>query len=391
MPYDVDAIRTLAAELAPSAVALRRDLHAHPELGHEEVRTTAKVIEALEAYRVPVRPRVTRTGLTAELGDEGPLVAFRADLDALPIVEMSPVEHRSTVEGLMHACGHDAHTAIGTYAAILLHRLGLDHGRARFIFQPAEEVFPGGAVEIIRDGLVDGVEAIMAFHVDPSIPARTLGLRAGTLTASSDRFEILVEGPGGHTARPHETVDTIATAARIVNDVPRLLHEQVDLRKPLVMVFGRIGGGHADNVIPASVELSGTCRTGDRDLWDSLPSMIEPLIRHVGEVSGAKITVRYQRGIPPVVNDRTMIDVFRGLYTATFGSDNIRDSYMSMGAEDFARYLDSIPGTLVRLGVGFGDRSLDLHSASFDMDESAIETGIAAAAVGVLGLIDHLG
>jgi len=387
---DIAAVHSLAEELAPAAIELRRELHAHPELGHEETRTTERVREILEAYRIPTKPRVTRTGLTAEIGEEGPLVAFRADLDALPIRELATVPYRSTVDGVMHACGHDAHTAIGTYAAVLLQRLGAPGGRTRFVFQPAEEVFPGGALEIVHDGLIDGVEAIMAFHVDPSIPAGTLGLRTGTITASSDRFEIQVEGPGGHTARPHETVDTIGTAARIVNDVPRLLYEQVDSRRPVVMVFGRINGGDADNVIPASVELTGTCRTGDRGLWDRLPGIVESLVRQVGEISGAKITMRYQRGIPPVVNDRGLIETFQRVYGESFGAERLRDSHMSMGAEDFARYLDHTRGALVRLGVGFGDHPLDLHSASFDIDESAIETGLAAAAIGLLGLVERL-
>ena len=199
---DHAAIRARAAELAPDAISFRRDVHQHAELGHAEWRTTERVAETLSDNGITPRIRLTRTGLSAEVGEDGPMVGFRADLDALPIVEMTPVPFRSTVDGVMHACGHDAHTAIGLYAAILLQRLGVDHGRVRFIFQPAEEVFPGGAVEIVRDGLVEGIDQLMAFHVDPTIPPGTLGLRAGAITASSDRFEIQVEGPGGHTAPP---------------------------------------------------------------------------------------------------------------------------------------------------------------------------------------------
>jgi amidohydrolase len=222
------------------------------------------VIETLESNRVAVRPRIAGPGLSAEVGTDGPLVGFRADLDQLPILELANVAYRSTVDGVMHACGHDAHTAIGTYAAVLLRRLGIDMGRVRFVFQPAEEVFPGGAIEIVRDGIIDGIEAMMAFHVDPSIPAGTVGLRPGTITGSSDRFEIYVEGPGGHTARPHDTVNTIDVASQIVTQVPQRLAAQIDARSPVTLVFGRISGGQADNVIPASVEMSGTCRTLSR-------------------------------------------------------------------------------------------------------------------------------
>ena len=313
--------------------------------------------------------------------------AFRADIDALPILEMTSVPFRSAVDGVMHACGHDAHTAIGTYAAILLERYGVPTGRIRFIFQPGEEVFPGGAIEIVRDGLVDGIGTLMAFHVDPTIPAGVLGLRAGTTTASSDRFEVLVEGPGGHTARPHETVDTVHATARIVTELPQRLAAQIDSRTPLVVVFGRIAGGQTDNVIPTSVELSGTCRTLDRSLWDRLPAMVETVATDIGEASGAKVTVRYQRGIPPVVNDHEMIDGFRKRFVTVFGAAPIVDSHTSMGAEDFSRYLDHTRGALVRLGVGIPKRMTDLHSASFEMDEAAIETGIAAAAIGLLGMI----
>ena len=388
MAIDHAGIRRHAAELASDGIALRRDLHRNPELGHHENRTTRRVAELLQGVGITPKLRVGRTGLTTEVGKGHRLVGFRSDLDALPILEMAPVPFKSTEDGVMHACGHDAHTAIGTYAAILLHRLGVDSGRIRFIFQPAEEVFPGGAVEIVRDGLVDGIEALMAFHVDPSIPAGQLGLRAGTITGSSDRLVFLVEGPGGHTARPHETVDTISAAARLVTEVPQLLHERIDARIPLVMVFGRITGGNADNVIPTSVELTGTCRTLDRSLWDRLPGMVEEIAHQVGESSGAKITVRYQRGIPPVVNDRGLIDAFREQFVPAFGADQIVESHVSMGAEDFARYLDYTRGTLVRLGVGIDGQSLDLHSATFNMDESAIEVGIAAAAIGSLSLLE---
>ena len=390
MPIDIDTIKGLAAQLAPDAIAFRRDLHQHPELGDAEYRTSSRVCEILASNEINPHTRPDQTGLTAEVGSGENTVGFRADLDALPIVETTPVPFKSSIEGVMHACGHDAHTAIATYAALLLQRLGIDAGKVRFIFQPAEEVYPGGAIGMVQDGLAHGLEGILAFHMDPTIPANTVGLVAGPITGSSDRFSVKVEGPGGHTARPHDTVDTISVAARIINDVPQLLRQQVDSRRPLVMVFGQISGGQTVNVIPTSVEMSGTCRTLDRDLWGELPGLVESLIHHVGDTLGAKVSVDYQHGIPPVINDPATIDVLRAVYTHAFGRESVRDSRASMGAEDFSRYLDRTPGALVRLGSGLFGQHTDLHSASFDMDESAIETGIAAAAIGTLALLDRI-
>jgi amidohydrolase len=267
--------------------------------------------------------------------------------------------------------------------------MDIDRGRVRFIFQPNEEVLPGGALEMVREGLADDLESLIAFHMDPTIPAQAIGLLAGPITGSSDRFKILVEGPGGHTARPHDTVDTIAVAARIVTDVPELLHQRVDARLPVVMVFGRISGGQAENVIPALVELSGTCRTTDLELWAELPGLVESLIRHVGDALGAKVTVRYEHGVPSVINDEGVIDTLRRAYGDAFGLDQIRETYTSMGAEDFSRYLDRTPGALIRLGAGLADQPSDLNSASFDMDERSIETGIAAAAIGLRALLER--
>ncbi len=387
-PIPIDDIRALAAELAPAAVEMRRTIHRHPELGDQELRTTALVVDTLEAGGLVPRQRTLKTGLTVDVGHDGPAVGFRADMDALPIDETTDVPFRSEVEGVMHACGHDAHTAIGTYAALISDRIGIDHGRVRFLFQPAEELFPGGATDMVRDGLAEDLSSIMAFHADPSILAGTVGLKIGPITSSSDRFEIVLEGPGGHTARPYETVDLIGAAARVISEVPNLLGRSVDARKPLVMVFGQVHGGKTDNVIPASVTMSGTCRTLDREVWNELPTLVERLTQEVAAPHGAKTTVRYQRGIPPVVNDELVIERLRTAYQNAFGLESVLDSYASLGAEDFSRFLDASAGALVRLGVGFEGRRVDLHSASFDLDESAIETGLVAAVVGTMALLD---
>lgn len=384
-----DRIRALAAELAPAAVELRRTIHRRPELGDHEFETTALLNQVLETEGLVPRPRTPKTGLTVDVGSDGPAVGFRADIDALPISELTDVSFSSEIPGVMHACGHDAHAAIGAYAAIITNRLGLDQGRVRFLFQPAEECFPGGAYDMVRDGLADELDSIIAFHVDPTVTAGTVGLRVGPITSSSDRFEIVLEGPGGHTARPHETVDLIGAAGRLITEVPNLLNRATDVRKPLVIVFGQVHGGQADNVIPSTVTMSGTCRTLDRDVWSALPAALERIAQDVAAPHGAKVTVHYQRGIPPVVNHGTVVERLRATYLSLFGGDAIVESHASLGAEDFSRFLEVTDGALVRLGAGFAGRHIDLHSARFDLDEAAIETGLVAAVSGVLSLLDR--
>jgi amidohydrolase len=384
-----ERIRSLAAELAPAAVDLRRAIHRRPELGDHEFETTALINGVLESEGLMPRPRTPKTGLTVDIGADGPAVGFRADIDALPISELTDVSFSSEIPGVMHACGHDAHAAIATYAAVITNRLELDHGRVRFLFQPAEECFPGGAYDMVRDGLADDLDAIMAFHVDPTVPAGSVGLRVGPITSSSDRFEIVLEGPGGHTARPHETIDLIGAAGRIITDVPTLLNRAIDVRKPLVIVFGQVHGGQADNVIPSMVTMSGTCRTLDRDVWTELPTLVERIAQDVATAHGAKVSVHYQRGIPPVINHGNVVEKLRVGYASVFGPDAIVESHASLGAEDFSRFLEVAEGALVRLGAGFEGQHIDLHSARFDLNEAAIETGLVAAVSGVMALLDR--
>lgn len=383
-------IRRLAAEIHADMVQLRRAIHRRPELGHHEFETTKRVAHALAEGGIASTMREAGTGLIAEVGQGGPIVGFRADLDALPIDELTEVPFRSQVPGVMHACGHDAHTAIAVGIATVLHRLEIP-GRVRFIFQPAEETFPGGAFDLVREGVTEGLSAITAFHVDPSLRAGNVGLRAGAITSSSDRFEIQIAGPGGHTARPHETVDTIHAAAKIVTDLPAMLDRLIDARRPFAVVFGQMHGGHVDNVIPSTVTMSGTCRTLDRGLWNEFPLLVERLAHDIAAPFGAKALVHYQRGIPPVVNDEAVTATLERSLTEALGEEHVRSTEASLGAEDFSRYLELVPGSLVRLGVGFDHGTFDLHSSSFDLDEGAIETGIVAGSASLLELLRDAG
>ncbi len=372
---DIDRV---VAEIMPSVIDIRRTIHMHPELAHEEFKTTELLVTRLRSADLSPRARTPRTGLTVDIGTDGPIVAFRCDIDALPITEPEGLTFSSRVPGLMHACGHDAHTAIGFGVAVALSRLDLP-GRVRVLFQPAEEAFPGGAYELLKDGVMDGVESILAFHVDPAVRTGLLGFRPGPITSSADRFFITLEGPGGHTARPHKTVDLIGAAGQVITQLPALLNRKIDARSPLVMVFGKVHGGSADNVIPTMVELSGTLRTADRDLWESVPTLVDKLVGEIIAPFGASGIVHYQRGLPPVVNDPGVTAIVSAATSALMGPRAVTDTFVSMGAEDFARYLDLAPGTLVRLGCAETDASTDLHSASFKLDEGALEIGIKTA------------
>lgn len=382
-------ISQLSKAVAPKMVEVRRQIHRHPELGRSEFETTQLLALQLRAAGVQHRVRTDGVGLYAEIGSGEPTVAFRADIDALPIEEMTGATYASQIPGVMHACGHDAHAAIGLGIATVLAQIEDElPGRVRFIFQHAEEVFPGGAFDMSAEGAAKDLQAILAFHVDPHLRAGAVGMKVGPITSSSDRLSITVEGPGGHTARPHETVDTVMAAARIVTEVPALLQRQIDPRSPLALVFGSIVGGETDNVIPAQVTIRGTCRLLDRRLWADMPERIETLVRQVAAPTGAEVTVDYVTGIPPVVNDEAVIESLRETAHRVLGTDSVHETYTSMGAEDFSVFLEQTPGALLRLGVGTGER-LDLHSARFDIDEDAIGVGIELGAESLIDLLER--
>ncbi len=387
MNTDVKRLQKIVREIAPTAIDLRRKIHANPELGNAEHETTALVDATLRDVGIRPRVRLGHTGLTADLGEGGTLVGFRADLDALPITEATGLSFASTNPGVMHACGHDGHTAIGLGIALALSEYGKLPGRVRFIFQPAEEIFPGGAFDMVREGVVEDVSALIAFHMDPTLAAGKVGLKIGAITSSSDRFEITISGPGGHTARPHETVDAVYAAGRVVTELPTLLNRTLDARTPMSLVFGTIHGGKADNVIPTSVTMTGTVRILDKGTWDSMPDRVQTLVREIVAPVHATADVHYQRGIPPVINDAGVLSEVEFAIHEVLGTQAVAATHASLGAEDFARFLDLVPGALLRLGSAGYDGKVDLHSAAFDINEDAIEHGILVGAASLLRLM----
>jgi amidohydrolase len=357
-------------------IDLRRDLHAHPEVAFEEHRTTEVIVEWL--HRAGLVPKVLPggTGAVCDIGTEGPLVALRADIDALPIADLKSVPYRSTNDGVCHGCGHDAHTAILLAAAAELARTDLP-GRVRLIFQPGEETLPGGAKSVIDAGALDDVERIFALHCDPRLETGQIGTRVGAITAACDQVEVVLSGAGGHTARPHLTTDLVYAVGRLITDLPGLLSRRVDPRAALSLVWGSVDVGRAVNAIPMSGRLRGTLRVFGREAWDAAEPLVRELVDQIVAPSGGHAETIYLRGVPPVINDAGAVALQRAAVVSALGIGALTETEQSMGGEDFAWYLDHVPGALVRLGVRrAGSSPFDLHQGTFDIDEDALAVGV---------------
>jgi amidohydrolase len=360
-------------------VHLRRHLHAHPELSKEERQTTALVARRLEA--VGLRPRLlpTGTGLVCDIGHStGPVVALRADLDALPLQDEKDVPYRSIHPGVCHACGHDVHTTILLGAGLALaERTQLLSGRVRLIFQPAEEQIPGGALDATAAGALKDVVAIYTLHCDPKIDVGRLGVRVGPITAAADMLEIALTGPGGHTARPYLTADLVYIISRVVTDMPAALDRLVDPRAGLNVTFGAVEAGRVHNVIPNSAVAKGTLRVLDRAIWADARKLVERVLEStVGAFPQITSRLDYQVGTPPVVNDENATAIMADAARAAIGEECVLNAPQSLGGEDFSWYLEHVPGSLARLGVRIPGTDLDLHAGLFDADERAIAIGI---------------
>ncbi|WP_256103958.1 amidohydrolase [Streptomyces sp. ODS05-4] len=384
-PGGTPLLGTLPDALRAELIAFRRDVHMHPELGFQEFRTTAAIKARLEAAGLSPRVLPGGTGLTCDIGAwDGvrPMLALRADIDALPIPDTkTDVPYRSTVPDRAHACGHDVHTTVVLGAGLVLADLArrdLLPNPVRLVFQPAEEVMPGGAITAVDAGVLEGVGRIMALHCDPRVDVGRIGLRTGPITSACDRLEVVLDGPGGHTARPHLTTDLVTAVARVAADAPALLARRVDARSGLVLTWGRIESGHAPNVIPQRAELGGTVRCLELSAWRDAPDQVYAAIDEVAQLHGAKCQIEYVRGVPPVVNDASVAQHLHDAMTARFGPHAVEDTEQSLGGEDFSWYLEHVPGAMARLGVRRpGDSArLDLHRGNFDVDERAIQVGV---------------
>jgi len=362
----------------------------HPEIAWSEFQSTARVAEMLSSFGLDPQVRSSGTGVYVDIGSTPPLVGFRADLDALAIQEEGTSPYVSQHPGLMHGCGHDVHTAIAAGIAGVLASLGDLRGGVRVVFQPAEEHIPGGASTLVEEGVHQGLTAILAYHVDPSLEPGKVGLRAGGITSASDRFTVTIDGPGGHTSRPHQTVDLVYAAAKVAVELPSVLARSIDPREPLAVVFGNLEAGSVANVIPTVAHLQGTVRVFDMALWRAMPKMVEEAIGDILTPLGAGYEVGYFRGSPPVVNSGAVTAAVREAAVGQLGESAVVDTHQSLGSEDFAWFLEDIPGSLIRLGAALPDLEVDLHSARFDVDEACIETGIVVGVASLLRLLEDV-
>lgn len=373
-------VKARVDEVREEAVAIRRDIHAHPELGWHEVRTTELVRRRLAEAGLSPRVLPAGTGLTCDIGSGDDCVALRADIDALPVTERAGAPFRSRIEGVMHACGHDVHTAALVATGLVLARMaadGLLDRRIRLIFQPAEEVMPGGALGVIAAGGLEGVRRIYGLHCDPRLQVGEVGLRVGALTAAADRVLVRLTGPGGHTSRPHLTGDLVYALATVVTGLPAALSRRIDPRAGMSLVWGRITSGSAANAIPARGEAEGTLRCLDVDAWRLADELIPALAAQLAAPYGVEVEAEVTHGVPPVMNDAAAIDVFRQAVEQSLGPDAVAPTDQSLGGEDFAWYLEHVPGAMARLGVRPNGTDLadDLHTPGFAPNEDAIAVG----------------
>ncbi|WP_306509844.1 amidohydrolase [Corynebacterium xerosis] len=383
-----DFIRDWWTRNEGQVLAWRRHLHAHPELSHMEHSTTQFVSDKLRAAGLePVM--FPNTGLMVDIGDASGnsgaagervgRLAFRGDMDALPITEATGLSYSSVNEGVMHACGHDFHTVITLATAIAMAEYQREHTLPvplRFIFQPAEEVMVGGAPDVIEFGALDGVERIFAVHCEPKLRVGHVGVRVGAITSASDTLDIHVEGPGGHSSRPHLTADVVYALGKLVTDLPGLLSRRVDPRTGTVLVFGAVNAGYAPNAIPAEGRLRGTIRTADIKTWRAIDPLLRELIDEVLAPTGATHRLDYERGVPPVLND----DYCTALVAETVrrvDENAVIEAPQSSGGEDFGWYLEHVPGAMARLGCwsGRGEKH-DLHRDDIVVDERCLGVGV---------------
>ncbi len=369
----------------PELLELRRHLHAHPELSGDEHQTAALVAGELRSYGWSVQEAVGRTGIVAELGSgNGPLVGLRVDMDALPVEERTGLDYASRRQGLMHACGHDLHTCIGLgVARFLAEEENLLTG-VRLLFQPAEEIAEG-ARWMRADGAIQGLDALFGVHVFPDLPVGTVGVRSGCITAAAGELEIEVIGEGGHGARPHQSIDAIWIAAKVISGLQESISRRLDPLHPVVISFGHIEGGKAFNVIADRVKLLGTVRCLDESLHERLPNWIEQTVQSIASSFGGKAIVNYRCITPIVYNNPDLTGLLEGCAVSVLGEANVfKLNHPSLGAEDFAELLQDVKGTMFRLGVAGEHGCAPLHNGQFSLDERSLVVGIEVLLVTLL-------
>ena len=371
-------------------VALRRDIHREPELGFDTEKTAEKILVALEGLPLDIETGVAKNGIVATLegAGDGPTVALRADMDALPILEDTGLPFASETEGKMHACGHDGHTSMLVGAAHTLSGMrDRFDGTVKFVFQPAEEGGGGGKV-MVDEGVADGVSSIFALHLWPGLPFGKVATKAGPIMAAADAFEMEIKASGGHGAMPHLASDAIVIAAQVVTALQTIVSREVDPVEPAVLTVGEIGAGTAFNIIPDKARIGGTVRTLNADLRKEIPSRIEELARGVAQGMRGDVDLDYTFSYPVTVNDEAAADLALGVSEDLFGGESVLTlPNPSMGGEDFAYFLQKVPGAFIWLGIG--EDASGLHTPRFAFDEEILPRGSALLTALAIGALQH--
>ena len=372
-------VKALVQEQKEQVIRIRRDLHQIPEPAYTEKKTSAWVADRLKAAGLDVRTGIAKFGVVGLLRTErpGPTLMIRADMDALPVMEQTGLPFSSTHAGAMHACGHDAHMAMVLGAALVLSKMKESlKGNIKFIFQPAEEG-PGGAKPMIDEGVMENprVDYAVGCHLWPGIPEGTIGVKAGTIMAAMNRFDIRIFGSQGHGAMPHLCVDALEVGTQVVNALQRIVSRHMDPLKPTVVSVGAFHAGKAFNIIPGEAELSGTTRTFDLEVWNSWESRMRKILQGVCDSMGARFELKFEFGYPPTTNDPFMTDLVRRCAGEVVGPGKVFEPEPTMGGEDMSYYLQRAKGCFFFLGVG-RPGGAPLHNAKFDFNEDVLLTGI---------------
>lgn len=392
----IDRIRSLADRYFPESQRIRHHIHAHPELSFEEYNTAAFVEAELKQIGIPYTKGIAGTGIVALLEGRSAgtkCIAIRSELDALPIRELNDTSYKSQNPGVMHACGHDVHTSILLGVARILHELKDEwEGTLKLIFQPGEEKHPGGGSLMIAEGVLDNpkVDAILGLHVYPTLPAGFVGFRSGQYMASTDELHITIHGKGGHAALPHQTIDPIAISAQVITALQQVVSRRSNPVSPSVLSFGRIAGGTVNNVIPDTVEIDGTLRTMSESWREEAHQLIRNVVNNTCEAFGATATIDIPKGYPSLFNDPALTQQAEQLAREFLGGDHVKTLDLRMTADDFAFYGHKVPGCFYRLGTSQNNEEFttSVHNARFDIDESAIRTGMGVMSWIACGMLN---
>ena len=366
--------------LTEEIIEWRRDFHMHPETGFDVQRTAGIVADELEKLGYRVRRGVGKTGVVADMGEGRPIVAIRADMDALPLQEMNEFEYKSQVDGRMHACGHDSHTAMALAAATIFTNEEFP-GTIRFLFQPAEEVADdegkSGAIRMVEDGAAEGIDFVIAQHIDPQAPVGTVGISAGPASGGVDSWFGTIYGKGGHAAHPNKAIDTFYLTAHVILALNAIVSRRLDPFAPAVVSIGSVNGGFTENVIPESVRITGTLRYADRDVHPHIREEIQRAFE-IARTLGGDYELEFEYGGPPMINDKHVSAVIRKAAEDLLGKENVHKGQKTLGAEDFGSFMEHTPGAMFTLGVQKkGHEDYPLHHPKFDLDERALPLGTA--------------